>query len=686
MKGEGTPYPGGHTPSIVEECSVLLRGSQPRSSLDGFFLLMHVYRASSGACLGIGVAFVLLFFLATDAHGQEGQPKVVGSTSIQQIDHNWRDCGLRKLEYDAHVTHRPDPVLQRKQSATIQVNYGDGFTDEAQAAFQRAVEIWETHISSPVPIVIDASFSDFDSENALGGAGPNLIHAWDTNRDGNIDTVIGDALTDAIAGEDQNPGETANDNPPDIIAQFNRDRDDWHFGEGDAPSGRIDFTSVVLHEIGHGLNYIDIFSYDDGEGRYGIDWDQNGTVDDDERFAGVYGQRVVEQQPDGQLLHLTNENVYPNPSQTLGDALTSDQLFFEGPSSEAGAEESVGPVPPKLYAPEEYDEGSSISHLDEDTYGFETINALMTPRVNSAETIRLPGPIVCGQLEDIGWETGAGCQQYFSDVYALQLRTVGAGGSLQLSWNVNSDAEVEEYVVERQYFDGPFEEVRQVEASQLEGNTVTIEDLGLGVFTFRLRWVRSDGTEETSPAVTDSIYVQNYDIDTAEPDEQGRVSVDLSWEVPPGTGNFDYLVERRAGTEGNFQTLATTSQTSYTLDRQPPGRYQYRVTAQDQEGNTVVGQPEEVQIDLAGELFVLGPYPNPVREEASFDLTAREEQSVTIEVYDALGRQVYVDERIVEAQVPTFLSIDASQWSGGMYFLRVTGDEFVETREMVVLR
>ena len=36
-----------------------------------------------------------------------------------------------------------------------------GFTDEATAAFQYAVDIWNSLIRTPVPIRIDASFTDF---------------------------------------------------------------------------------------------------------------------------------------------------------------------------------------------------------------------------------------------------------------------------------------------------------------------------------------------------------------------------------------------------------------------------------------------------------------------------------------------------------------------------------------------
>src|SRR5687767_14744320 len=42
-------------------------------------------------------------------------------------------------------------VAGRVKTATIEVDY-NGFSEEAQAAFQAAVDVWETFITSPVTI------------------------------------------------------------------------------------------------------------------------------------------------------------------------------------------------------------------------------------------------------------------------------------------------------------------------------------------------------------------------------------------------------------------------------------------------------------------------------------------------------------------------------------------------------
>ena len=99
--------------------------------------------------------------------------------------------------------------------------------------------------------------------------------------------------------------------------------------------------------------------------------------------------------------------------------------------------------------------------------------------------------------------------------------------------------------------------------------------------------------------------------------------------------------------------------------------------AQDKAGNAVTSATRAAEIDFEGDVYALGPYPNPVRERASFDLTARESQNVQVEVYNTLGEQVYSDEREVRPQDPASLSIDASQWASGVYFLRLRDEASV---------
>jgi hypothetical protein len=163
--------------------------------------------------------------------------------------------------------------------------------------------------------------------------------------------------------------------------------------------------------------------------------------------------------------------------------------------------------------------------------------------------------------------------------------------------------------------------------------------------------------------------------------------VKLSWDVPPGTDGFTYQVERRTGGDGGFSRVASLDQKNLTLRRQTPGTYAYRISASDEDGNTVAGkQTTDVRIDFDGPVYALGPYPNPAQNVTSFDLTAQSGQSVTIGIYDVTGKRVYSETRRVEAQSPESITFDTQGWSSGMYFLRIRGEGFVQTRKMIVVQ
>jgi hypothetical protein len=109
---------------------------------------------------------------------------------------------------------------------------------------------------------------------------------------------------------------------------------------------------------------------------------------------------------DGESIQLLNENVYPNPSSGLYDALVGefDGVFFDG--IDANIVNLGAPV--RLYTPFPWQGGSSYSHLDQDTYG-DSENALMRPALDRQFSIHTPGPVMCGMLSDMGWPLGENC-------------------------------------------------------------------------------------------------------------------------------------------------------------------------------------------------------------------------------------------------------------------------------------
>jgi hypothetical protein len=303
-------------------------------------------------------------------------------------------------------------------TSTFQVTY-TGFTPQAQAAFQRALDIWGQVISSPVPIKVDAVYERLGS-GTLGQAG-----AWNHFRDfgaaPRTGTFYPSALANALSGQDLDTTE------PDIFASFNSNLGSWYFGtDGNPPSGTYDFLSVVLHEIGHGLGFAGAMYLEGSSGGWGVS---------NPPFPRIYDRFTT----DSNRRLLTNTSVYPNPSTALANALRSGNVYFD--SALTNASDGTGRA--RLYAPSTWSPGSSYSHLNETTYPAGSANSLMTPFLSKAEAVHSPGPLTLCMLEAMGWATAQACPPVppappVNDNFASAQTISGASGSMLNAGNVNA--------------------------------------------------------------------------------------------------------------------------------------------------------------------------------------------------------------------------------------------------------
>jgi hypothetical protein len=263
----------------------------------------------------------------------------------------------------------------RTKTATFEVTYVN-FSSEAQSAFQAAVDIWSTLISSDVPIRITATWESL-SAGVLGSAsaGTFIRNFAGAQRQ---QTWYPVALAEKITGVEINGAGS-----PDIVASFNSSNSAWFYGTGGgAPTGTYDLVSIVLHEIGHGLGINHNYTVSG----------TNGLISNGD-YVFTYATY---------LENLSAQNIvtaFTQPSADLRTQLISTNLFFNSPSvltSNAGARA-------KIYAPATFTAGSSIAHLDETTYPAGNPNSLMTPQIGLRETIHDPGAIAMAMLNDMGW-------------------------------------------------------------------------------------------------------------------------------------------------------------------------------------------------------------------------------------------------------------------------------------------
>jgi len=80
-------------------------------------------------------------------------------------------------------------------------------------------------------------------------------------------------------------------------------------------------------------------------------------------------------------------------------------------------------------------------------------------------------------------------------------------------------------------------------------------------------------------------------------------------------------------------------------------------------------------------------YPNPFNPQAGFSLAIRQEQQIMIEVFDISGRRVKVlhDGPLTAGGTHSF-SLDGSHLPSSVYFVRVAGESFSDTRRAVLIK
>ena len=332
-------------------------------------------------------------------------------------------CRLYHDPHDKFTRVVPLPVQRSMLQASaftsvITVNYGAGFTTEAQTAFQTAVDIWRTQISSSVPIVVEAQFTNLGTGGLLGLAGfrnvfSNFPGAPLTN------VFYPGPIANRISGVDRD-GAAA-----EIGISLNNVAN-WSYATDGVPvAGKPDFVSAVLHELGHGLGFAGSASINSmtGAGQLGV----MGRPYSYDTFAADSANTAI-----------VEASTYPIGSVTManlirGTGVSGPGLFWKGAAGLA----ANGGVRPRLYAPSTYQVGFSYSHLNDASYPPGNVNSLMTPSLGNAEVIHTMGPIVNGMLADMGWGTSTGPQCSWGLSFT-QANVPAAGGTVQVTLSTSA--------------------------------------------------------------------------------------------------------------------------------------------------------------------------------------------------------------------------------------------------------
>ena len=311
------------------------------------------------------ILFLILIIIATGniSYGQ----KSVHTTSI--VSKCYASGKVNKV-------YVPPPkeffLKQGEKGANITVYYS-GFTVAAKTAYNYAVSILASILPENTSFTVSATWGPLSDNTVLANTGVGTFIDGKSINALNPSAYYPVALAGRLAGKNMSLGVSG-----DVIMNVNSNVS-WYTGTDGQPGvNTYDLVTVVLHELCHGIGFIDSFSASGTRAAYGFS-----------SIPVIYDTFV--QDANGQFL--TDTTAYLNNSMHLYSTLTSNYVYFKGRVLTSRA---------RLYAPSTWDAGSSISHLNEDSY-INIPDALMTPFLAKQEAIHSPGPVIRAILGDIGW-------------------------------------------------------------------------------------------------------------------------------------------------------------------------------------------------------------------------------------------------------------------------------------------
>ncbi|GBD86947.1 hypothetical protein BMS3Abin03_00872 [bacterium BMS3Abin03] len=178
-------------------------------------------------------------------------------------------------------------------------------------------------------------------------------------------------------------------------------------------------------------------------------------------------------------------------------------------------------------------------------------------------------------------------------------------------------------------------------------------------------------------------------------------SVLLDWSTSSETNNKGFEIERNFplnlpegetfGWEeiGFVQGNGTTArQHSYSFidENLLAGKYKYRLKQIDFDGTFEYSNILDVEVDLPNEFSLQQNYPNPFNPTTSIQYSVGSRQFVKLKVYDVLGNEVAT---LINEEKPTGeyeVKFDGKNFSSGIYYYRLQAGNYIETKEMILLK
>ena len=183
----------------------------------------------------------------------------------------------------------------------------------------------------------------------------------------------------------------------------------------------------------------------------------------------------------------------------------------------------------------------------------------------------------------------------------------------------------------------------------------------------------------------------------------GTVSQDgvlLNWTTATELNNQGFDIERstsvqtweKIGYVPGFGTTTESKSYSFLDQNVTTGTYSYRLRQIDFDGTVNYSDEIEVVADFTPSNFELSQnYPNPFNPSTTIEFQVPQASDVNIIIYDMLGQEV---KSLFAGQIQAGnysvewdgLNNSGSKMSSGSYIYRMTAGEFIDTKEMILLK
>ncbi len=174
----------------------------------------------------------------------------------------------------------------------------------------------------------------------------------------------------------------------------------------------------------------------------------------------------------------------------------------------------------------------------------------------------------------------------------------------------------------------------------------------------------------------------------------------LNWSTSTETNNLGFEIERMNKEDGRRKSAwkqigfikgsgTSTESNSYqfTDANLTNGNYSYKLVQVDYNGNKNESKIINIEVNPAASTFILEQnYPNPFNPVTSISYQIPESGFVSLKVYDTEGKEVQTLVNGFKKPGNYRINFNASNLSSGIYFYRISCNNFIQTKKMVLLK